>query len=309
MRDLVILGNGPSLLDYDLKKVSESYDTIGLNGSFVRWMREGWYPTYQYFARNHPLQWGNGINRYISESYKKTKMIFLNDMYFSEYGNQDNVTVIHSVFADTFMSPNLEKWENSFGYDIACVCERLVSEGMSEDEAKKLVVDLNDKLNPELSQSGIYKVLKGQELGDEDSDDYIKNFRFSHNFAWPTSFDAFYNSDHDHSGADAVKIGYILGYRKMYLLGCDNNYKVRKGTMLRSSYHDKGMFNNIPYRLEEDIPCPICRTTNGLRNAINDGWENMLIAMMENEIDDLEIINCNPKSHVKCFEFDKLPLV
>ena len=305
----MILGNGPSLLDYDLNEVAKHYDTIGINGSFIKWMREGWYPTYQYFARNHPYHWGNSINRFISESYKKTKMVFLNSFYFREYGNQSNVTIINSVYADTFQSPNLEKWGNSFGYDLAVACERLMTEGMSENDVKMLVVEKQDKLDPALSQEGIYKVLKGEALGDIDSDDYEHRMRFSHNFAWPTSFSLFYNGDHEHSGVDCVKIGYILGYRRIYLIGCDNNFKIRKGTMLRSSYHDKDMFCDKPYRVEEDISCAVCRTTNGLRYAINDGWENMLIAMMENEIDDLEIINCNPKSNVKCFKFDKLPLV
>jgi len=304
MRELVVIGNGPSVRGVDLAKVGEKYDTIGINGSFIEWMRTGWHPTYQYMGRKHPEQWGNQVVEFVKR-FGNDMTVFASLTTYPEFEGLPGFQPMNFLSLPEF-TPDSSKWSNTFEGDIELAFARLCDD-VGVDRAKELVEERAEFTSVRMNEGGIYKTLIGDELTELDyiSDDYP---RYPNYYTLPKSFDEFY-CDAEQSGMVACLIGMLLGYKKVNLIGCDNNFVIDKsGTMNQEkSYWVKDMFNGKPYYVAEDILCEECRNTMGLKLAMNALWEGLADSLKYNKIK-MKIVNCSPISSVKAFPFGNLKL-
>lgn len=306
VKTLVIIGNGKSVKKYDLKKVGEQYDTFGLNGSFLKWMEMDWVPTYQLIMAYHPKQWGDKVEEFLSKYNSRMIRVFLPPDHYTNI-DEYNIYRIKPKVCESYVSPNEDMWADSFECDIALTYQKLCKDNnRGSDAARRLMESAPQRIPTDLTVDGLVKFFKCERI---DEEDYLKKKRFESSFMWPIDYNNFFVGPSSHSAEVAVRLAYLMGYKRIYLIGCDNDFVIRKGVMSPNSYHDKNMFLGQPYEVSEDIKCSLCRTTKGLRASINRGWENLITAMNENNIKDLEIINCNPNSNIPFFKVDKLPLI
>lgn len=301
-KTIVIICNGPSIANINWEKFGD-VATMGINGSFKLWNDINWYPTYHYFGRMHDKQWGDGIQEFLSR-FTCSKIFYNDEGYenFKAYGNL--VTPIHFVEYGP-STPDINRWENPFLTDVGLALS-MIAKTKGNDAAEKLVENMPNNIDNTLNVYGIFKFLIGKKDNIRE-EDHIKKPRFVPELMLPESFDKFYY-DGGMSGEVACLIAYLLGYNKIILIGCDNNFVINKdGTMrLKASYGVKDMFYGMKYNTKEDIACPICRTTKGLRRAMKGWWHhlNLLISMWNL---DLQVYNAAPKDNIK--EFPRLDLV
>jgi len=295
-KTIVVIGNGPSIRNVNWSVLND-VATIGINGSFKLWMDINWYPTYQYIGRKHPKQWTDGLNKFIATN--DCTKVFYNSFRYPEFvGKADNLKGIR-FFDYPFTSPDPERWENPFLYDVG-IAMNMISRTKGMEFAQKLVENMPENIDNKLNPYGIFKVLMGLEKNIRDSD-YIKKDRYIREYTMPESFDRFYYNG-GMSGEVACLISYLLGYHKIILIGCDNNFVINKdGTMRqKASYGVDDMFFGKKYNTKEDIECPVCRTTEGLRTAMIQWWEH-LASMINMWNLDLRIVNCSPVDNIGAF--------
>lgn len=304
MRDLVVIGNGPSVCGIDLKKVGEKYDTIGINGSFVEWARIGWHPTYQYMGRKHPEQWGDDVLNFV-RSFGDKMQIFASLTTYPEFEGLPGFRAMNFIPLPEF-SPNPERWSNTFEGDIEIAFMRLC-ENVGFEKAANLLDERATLVSVDMNAGGIYKTLMSERLTPLDfiSKEYP---RYPKHYTLPKSFNEFY-CENEQSGMVACLIAMLLGYKTVNLIGCDNNFVINEdGTMNQEqSYWVKDMFNGKPYFVSEDIICEDCRNTHGLMLAMNASWDAFADSLIYNKVD-MRIINCSPISSVMAFPFGKLEL-
>jgi hypothetical protein len=289
-KSIVIIGNGPSIANVDWHKLDD-FATMGINGSFKLWNDIKWYPTYQYIARKHEKQWSAGLDEFMNTH--MCMKIFYNSMVypnFDGYGTNIMQPIKFRRFPDK--SPDLNKWENPFLYDVGTALN-MIAKVKGMDYVDTLVKNMPDDIDNKLNVYGIYKFLMGLSKNIRDTD-YVTKPRYVPELTPPASFDYFYYEG-GQSGETACWIAYLLGFTKMVLIGCDNNFVINKdGTMRqKASYGIKDMFYGMKYNTKEDIPCPTCRTTEGLRKAMIDNWAHLKCIRDTWKLD-MEIINCSP---------------
>lgn len=295
-KTIVVIGNGPSMANIDWTKLSD-VATFGINGSFKLWNDIDWYPTYHYFGRSHEKQWKAGIEEFLNR-FTCTK-VFYNDAYYQNFSGYGNVMVPIHFMEYPPQSPDLSRWENPFMTDVG-VALSMISRTKGEEYAHKLVEKMPNDIDNNLNTYGIFKFLMGKQENIR-KEDYITKPRFVKELKMPESFDKFYYTG-GMSGEVACIIAYLLGYNKIILVGCDNNFVVNKdGTMrLKASYGVKDMFYGMKYNTKEDIECPICRTTDGLRAAMTGWWQHLLMLIAANGLN-LQIYNAAPVDNIGVF--------
>ena len=300
-KTIVIICNGPSIANINWEKLND-VATMGINGSFKLWNDIGWYPTYHYFGRVHKKQWSEGIQEFLSRF--TCSRVFYNDEGYEEFAAYGNlVTPIHFMLYNV-STPDINRWENPFLTDVGLALS-MIAKTKGNKAAEKMVENMPNDIDNTLNVYGIFKFLTGKKENIRE-EDHIKKPRFVPELMLPESFDKFYY-DGGMSGEVACLIAYLMGYKKIILIGCDNNFVINKdGTMrLKASYGVKDMFYGMKYNTKEDISCPICRTTKGLRNAMREWWHhlNLLISTWNM---DLQVYNAAPEDNIK--EFPRLDL-
>ena len=295
-KTIVVIGNGPSIKNIDWFKLKD-VATIGINGSFKLWNDIGWYPTYHYFGRQHEKQWNAGIKEFL-DRFTCTK-VFYNDKYYGYFAGYGNIMVPIHFTAYPPQTPDPDKWENPFMTDVG-VALSMIARTKGEDYAQSLVDQMPENIDNNLNVYGIFKFLLGKQ-NDLVEKDYIQKPRFVPELRTPESFDKFYYEG-GMSGEVACLIAWLLGYTKIILVGCDNNFVVNKdGTMrLKASYGVDDMFYGMKYNTKEDIQCPICRTTDGLRAAMTGWWKHLLMLITTCKLD-LQIYNAAPVDNIGVF--------
>jgi hypothetical protein len=154
---------------------------------------------------------------------------------------------------------------------------------------------LIDKLN----YVGIAKLFMGKQI---DESDYITLPRYKVSWILPNSFDDFvYNGGV--AGVIACLVGYLLGYKKILLLGMDCDWKVTNNVVnTQDTYWFANYFNQKEYNIKDF--CSEC-TPESLQKMHLTAWQNLKEMIEINELD-LEIVNCTPNSKITCFKFDDL---
>lgn len=287
-KTIVVIGNGPSIANVDWSRL-DCVDTFGINGSFKLWNDIGWYPTYQYIGRRHDKQWKDGLMQFINEN--ECSKIFHNKLeypWFTDYGRMMQ-PIYFMDYPDR--NPDPDRFENTFMHDVG-VALGMIAKTRGPDYVKKLVAEMPENIDNNFNVYGIFKILMKMPENIRECD-YIKKPRFVKELLMPKSFDEFYYNG-GMSGEIACLISILLGYKKIILIGCDNNFVINKdGTMrLKASYGVKDMFYGMKYNTREDIECPVCRTTEGLRRSMVTWWSH-LAKLIEVWSLDVKVFNCN----------------
>ena len=292
-KSIVLICNGPSIANVDWSRLDD-FNTMGLNGSFKLWNDIKWYPTYQYMARKHEKQWKEGLDEFMKTNCC-SKIFYNTEQYpeFSAWGVQVcpiNFTVCPSV------TPDPDRWENPFMHDVG-IALGMISKVKGFEFAQKKVNEMPEDIDNNLNVYGIYKVLMGLEKNIRETD-YVTKERYIPEMTVPESFDNF-QYESGMAAEIACWICRILGFNRIVLIGCDNNFVINKdGTMRqKASYGVKDMFYGKKYNTKEDIVCPACRTTEGLRHAMRQRWHKVAMMIKMWNLD-LEIINCAPEDNI-----------
>lgn len=295
-KTIVVIGNGPSISNVKWQNLND-VATMGINGSFKLWNDIRWYPTYQYIGRRHDKQWKAGLEDFINTG--NCTKIFYNELTYPEFSSYG--LIMNPIHFRPYpnVSPDQNKWENPFLHDVN-VALGMIAKTKGFEATQKIVDEMPENIDNNLNVYGIFKVLTGLSANIRRTD-YIKKDRFIREFYPPKSFDEFYYEG-GMSGEVACWIAQLLGYKKILLLGCDNNFVINKdGTMRqKASYGIKDMFYGMKYNTKEDIKCPICRTTEGLRANMIDWWKHLDYVVKLYDID-LKIYNGAPVDNIGVF--------
>jgi hypothetical protein len=146
-----------------------------------------------------------------------------------------------------------------------------------------------------LNALGFYKLIEGIPI---DSGDYIALPRFNVGWIPPTSFDNFVNVG-GNSGYFASLIGYLMGYKKIILLGFDFNFEVNNDIVDTSKTF---WFDNYFHNKEYNTKHRICHTCDrNTLTAIQLESFDLLKNMIEIYQLDLDIVNCTEGSKLDTF--------
>ncbi len=295
-KTIVVICNGPSIANINWSKLND-VATMGINGSFKLWNDINWYPTYHYFGRKHEKQWNAGIKEFLDRF--TCSKVFYNDKYYQYFSGYGNIMVPIHFMAYPPQSPDPSKWENPFLTDVS-VALSMISRNKGEEYTQKIVDNMPDNIDNNLNVYGIFKFLIGKQENIRE-EDHIKKPRFIPELRAPDSFNEFYYEG-GMSGEVACLIAWLMGYRNIILIGCDNNFVINKdGTMrLKASYGIKDAFYGMKYNTKEDIECPICRTTDGLRASMRGWWKHLLMLITFCQLD-LKVYNAAPVDNINVF--------
>lgn len=296
---IVLMGNGKSLFDIDLDVLS-GVDTMGINGAFVMYSNRLWTPTYYAMLRKLPQFWGESGGTF--DVFMKTrgampKKVFFVSGNYPRYEHLDNVELIHYIQPRRF-SPDASKWAEPFNVDIETSISVLQRE--LGDEETDILLARCETFDERLNWRGIYKLLRGSPI-EMNEGDFIKHPRWIPELDVPDSFDNFYYS-RGSAGYVAVHICRLLGYKKILLVGFDFNFKLDDAGIvdISETFGIRDVFSGRPYDVSIDYSCPSCRNESYLHDVQLASWKRM-VAMIERNSLDIEIINCTPGS--KLLEF------
>lgn len=103
VKPVVILGNGPSLRDFDFKRL-DKIDTIGLNAAYRFWEKINWYPTY-YCCYDHQLILTHHAQIADLILTGKVKKAFIRDTFFEhqpDLKNDDRFVTLEKIISTKF---------------------------------------------------------------------------------------------------------------------------------------------------------------------------------------------------------------
>jgi hypothetical protein len=152
---------------------------------------------------------------------------------------------------------------------------------------------------PDISRGSATNLLLNKETDIEN----IKNPRFDTKWVLPTSFDDFvYNGSP--SGQTAIILSYLMGYKKIILLGMDGNFKFKNNNYLdvKESHWFENYFNGNEYNMMDF--CSKC-TEESINNMQYNSFYNVSKAFTANRIN-IDIVNCTPNSPYNMFRTSTL---
>lgn len=317
MKPLIILGNGNSLKNIDLNLLTHQ-DTFGLNGAFLNFSKISFYPTYFGFFPRGPNFWNwEDINNFVFDNHLKIKKFFFfewdkDDLLCHDYKIylylkhlSDQIIFLQAHWPDYFNIDH-SKWSLPLNVEIGTALDHrnkeLKKEGYENEKLELKIWQDNHYLMryenaqkiKKLNHIGILKLLKDEELT---ANDYIKFPRFKESWCLPTSWNNFTFSG-GNASVIACLIGYLLGYKKIILLGMDCNWKTSFNLVnTKESYWFDEYFNNYLYDIRNF--CQSC-TTESLQKMQLDSWLNLKEKFEVNNVD-IDIVNCTEGSALEYF--------
>jgi hypothetical protein len=298
MKTLIILGSGASLKDVDFNLLNNQ-DVFGLNNQYIKFEEMSWYPTYYgCFSLRGSKTSLPDVFRFINENYMKVEKFFFNS---EELKNTISKSLSRIKYLD--MKPpekvELDINRNKYSYPLDMEIHMASMLIENPDERKHflnyidmlLPFDLSS-LNP-YNKFGILKLFRKEALDDSC---LIDNPRFKLEWYFPKSLEefTFYGAN---SAVTACRIGYLLGYKKIILLGVDCRWKIDNNIVdTKNTY----WFDNY-FKQDYDIReyCSRC-TPESLREMHLESWQDFKDSIAANELV-LEIVNCTPNSELDIF--------
>jgi hypothetical protein len=284
MKPLIILGNGKSLAEINLNELTYQ-DTFGLNGAYLKFQEIQWFPKYYGSFVRGPNKWKD-VSKFINENYLKIEKFFLFENKAIDYRSR-----IQHIVKQYPSVINIDKnlYEFPFFYDYQEALDEL-SKDQDIPSCNTRDYDLMNKLTKE----GIKKYLRRQYLSEMD---YITLPRYKVSWVPPQSFSEFTFSG-GVAGVIACLVGYLLGYKKILLLGMDCNWVTNNNIVdTKQTYWFENYFNKTEYNIKEF--CSEC-TPESLQKMHLDSWQNLKEMIEVNKLN-IEIINCTPNSQIPYF--------
>jgi len=300
MKPLIILGNGKSLADVDFDML-DTHATFGLNSAYKRFKEIGWYPKYYgiFNLFGSLIDFPDAV-KFIQREHQHFKQIFyygeeLMDLLTKTGLKIDNLQHVNLTKSENY---NLNIPANKFAYPMPMDIQMAKELLQPEDRiAFDLFIEFLNKREIEeiksLNKTGIVKYFLKERILESD---HITKPRYSLNWTLPESYELF-NFLGGNSSMIATLIGYLMGYKKVILLGCDSrwkadgdNFNIKDGWWFENYFHKE-------YNLKED--CSIC-TPETMQDMHIDGWETAKGALEAHDTD-FEIVNCTPNSALEMF--------
>lgn len=307
-KTLVVLGNGPSLKNVDFSKLSK-FDTFAMNGAFLNFEKIQFYPNFWGCFPMGTMMWEpDEINNFISKDFSKIDKFFTFDGYYKRFLesfqnpcflNTDKFIAIKPHIPEV-LDIDINKWSVPWSIESNLFIGKIIQE-YGEEKAKIMLIDFekhNNNLSEikEFNQNGLYKFLHKTPLT---QDDYIDKPRWKTSWTLPKSFDDFAFSG-GNSAIIATLIGYIMGYKRVILLGVDCNWKTNGNIVdTKQSYWFDNYFNNREYNIKDF--CSSCNE-DSIHKMHFDSWTNLNEMITNNKLD-FQVLNGNIESQLKTFEF------
>jgi len=171
----------------------------------------------------------------------------------------------------------------------------LLNEGMDRMVAEEKILDVLDE-RADYNPNGIYKRVRGIPVDDTD---FITLPRYEPDLDPPKSF-ADFNFSGGNAGFAACLIGYLLGFKKIILLGFDFNFEFKDNKVLV----EKTFWNSSYFSSEFDIYneyCPYC-TPKSIVETLLESFQKL----QKMHGLDLDIVNCTPDSKLDTFRKSSL---
>lgn len=310
MKSLVVLGNGTSLKNIDFNLLTDQ-DTIGLNGGYIKYQQDQWFPKYYAFLPKGPQHWKwEDIEQFILRNRLKIDKFFFfeNNRYnLSNAAITDKIVFLKHHFPSDIKF-DMSKYSLPISVEIGIAMDRhkqnLLKNKVPELEAEQAIWRNGKFLHraeifkqiQSLNFGGILKILEGNEILLNDND-RIRLPRYKASWFLPHSFDDFVLTG-GNAGVVATLIGYVMGYKKIILLGMDCNWKTQNDVVdTKSTYWFDQYFNNKQYNIKDF--CSQC-TEESLQKMHLDAWLNLKESFEVNNVE-IEIVNCSEGSALTYF--------
>lgn len=291
MKPFIVIGNGKSLQGFDFTSL-DGYDCIGLNGSFRGFDAVGWHPNHHMFI-NQPRSkyWTEqDVQTYIWKNEKIIKQVFIRN---GEYKNVKHKAITRLYTPSNPPVYDVEKFAEPLYIDAFVALQYLINDEMDQKEAEDKIFKVLDE-REDYNPNGIYKMVHGMPLDDTD---FITLPRYDPDIEPPKSFSDF-NYVGGNTGFMACLVGYLLGYKKIILIGFDFNFEFRDNKVLI----EKTFWNPDHFKEEFDVHkdyCPHCKPEDVIETLL-DGFQK-LQKMIQTHSLDLDIVNCTLDSRLDLF--------
>lgn len=289
MNTIIIICNGKSISTLDFNKL-DNIDTFGINGSYLKWKEMNWIPTYQCFFEMGPWKWSwDDINNYLQEYKLKYKNIFIWEESKNKILLNEKIIPLKPIVPHTY-NIDYGLYSNPIKLDANLIYSEY--NDTIPDIIKKLK-DIYTKY-PDISRDSATNLLLNKETDIKN----IKNPRFDTKWVLPTSFDDFVHHGSP-SGQTAIILAYLMGYKKIILLGMDGNFKFKNNNYLdvKESHWFENYFNGNEYNMMDF--CSKC-TEESINNMQYNSFYNVSKAFTANRIP-IDIVNCTVNSPYTMF--------
>lgn len=295
---LIILGNGKSLANVDLNRLSYCH-TFGLNGAYLKFTQLNWYPTYYGYFPKGPEFWNpDDVKTFVMENYLQTDKFFFNNEDLNRINFIKTLSRIQNINIrlPQHITFDTRKYTYPFSVEIMFVFDEFKKQP-NQDSSKIIYQFLHNQKYEDIQKlnfSGIIKKIQNIPLNDND---YIRLPRFKESWFLPKNFDNF-TFNGGVTGTLAALIGYVLGYKKIILLGMDCTFPTTNGIINTTKSHwFENYFNNQDYDIKKY--CSVCSEDSLLKMHL-DSWQNLKDSFEAND-KDIEIVNCTEGSALTCF--------
>lgn len=299
MNPLIIMGNGKSILDNDLRKL-EYADTFGLNGAFLKYEELGFFPKYYGMFIMGVQKWStNTIENFIKDNHLKIDKFFVSSLQPDiNLEGFSRVIPIKPTYP-SHINIDMSKYSLPLNIELDMALNTINREDF--DDFGKFILSLKRDELVKLTCEGILNSFYKRELSEND---YIKMPRYKSSWIPPISFDNFTFSG-GNAGVIACLLGYLMGYKKIILLGVDMKWVADdKIVNTNETYWIPDYFGDQSYDLRDF--CSKC-TPESINKMHLDAWVNLKEMIEVNSLD-LNIVNCSEGSKLDIFRKSMLEI-
>lgn len=307
MKPLIILGNGKSLKDFDLNTISDC-DTFGLNGAYIRFQELNWFPKYygNFIGINTEFWKPDEIVAFVKENYLKCDKFFFAEEDNSVFNNLswlEGVEQYDRIQKIKKIRPvNIDIDSTKYSWPLYVDCDIARSRLLEKYTPEEVFWRISTRLETQphvffekLNSDGIYKFFDDVELTEND---YIRLPRFNIGWILPESFNNFLNCG-GNAGYMACLTGYLLGYKKIILLGFDFNFEATNNVVdVSKTFWFNNYFNNKEYNIKNRI-CKNCENDTMYKMQLQ-SFELLKGLIKHNNLD-LDVVNCTEDSKLDIF--------